>query len=228
MRPALLLICTALLCCGTALAEWPHNNPKLTAKKVTIRRVVLLPAHVSFIRVGTRGSEGGLPEADQIAGSFDSAVSHELSARGVEVLAHGAASDEEKYAIADLQARYDSVAVQVRRKPGKVEKGAYTLGDRVAAFQPAASADAIVVLRGFGQTYTTGRKVMAAATWNVFGIKGVFRGELALIDSRTGEVLSFVRFQRQQNMAEKAEERIAEAVRLALHDVPLPLPPPKK
>ncbi len=58
--------------------------------------------------------------------------------------------------------------------------------------------------------------------------KGMFRGELALIDSRTGEVLSFVRFQRQQNMTEKAEERIAEGVRLALHDVPLPLPPPKK
>jgi hypothetical protein len=50
--------------------EWPRINAKLAAKQVTIRKAVVLPAQVTFVKVGTRGAEGGFPESDQIARSF--------------------------------------------------------------------------------------------------------------------------------------------------------------
>ena len=106
-------------------------------------------------------------------------------------------------------------------------KGGFTLGDRVAKFEPGSTADALAFIRGTGQTLTTGRKVVALATWNPFAVAGTIRGEVAFVDSKTGEVLAFIRFSRLGNMTKKTDERLADSLRQALHDLPLPLRPPK-
>lgn len=217
-----------LVWCSLAWAEWPHINGELKDKHVAIRKVVVLPAQVEFDRVGTRGSEGGIPEANWIAAAFRAAVAKELAARGVEVepnpLAE-ASDDSARYAVADLQTRFDNVVVQVRKKPGHVEKGRYTMGDGVAQFEPALGADAIVFLRGAGRILTPGRKAVAAATWG--GMWDTFHGELTFVNARTGEVLAFLRFSRARDMTQKTDERFAENVRYALRELPLPLPAPK-
>jgi hypothetical protein len=233
MKRALWLSLAAMVltaCAHDVRAEWPHVNEKLTSREVTIRKAVLLPAQVSFNKVGARGSEGGIPEADQIGASLYSAVSKELSLRGIEVLPNPleqAKDDAAKYAIADLQARYDNVAVQVRRKPGRVAKGRFTLSDRVAKFEPGAAADTLVFIRGAGLMFTPGRKAIALATWGWAGLVSQFRGEVAFVDAKTGEVLAFIRFSRSRDMTRKADERFRQGLREVLHDVPLPLPPPK-
>src|SRR5205807_1532161 len=115
------LLCSA--CAPLARAEWPHLNQKLTAKQVTIRNVVVLPAQVVFDKTGTRGSEGGISEAGQIAETFYAEFCKELGVRGVVVLPNPQAQakdDTARYAVADVQAKYDNVAVQLRRKPGRV------------------------------------------------------------------------------------------------------------
>jgi hypothetical protein len=87
-------------------------------------------------------------------------VAAELAQRGVEVLPDplsNARDDAARYAVADLQARFDNVAVQVRKKPTHVDKGAFTLGDRVAKFEPGAPADVLVFLRASCRSRDAGR-----------------------------------------------------------------------
>ena len=228
MKSALSLTCALLACGCAAHAQWQHVNKKLTSRQIAIRKVVLLPAQVSLNRIGTRGAEGGIAEGDQIAASFYAAVSKELSSRGVKVLPNPlgqAADDTAKYAVADLQIRYDSVAVQLRRKPGRVEKGAFTLGDRVAKFEPGGAADALVFIRGYGQVFTPGRKALAVMIGSPLSFIEQFHGEVTLADSKTGEVLAFVRFVLLRNMTANTDPRLSRTLRLTLHDVPLPLPP---
>ena len=231
MKSALHFAFAVLLCNPIARADWPHVNKKLTSKQITIRKVVLLPAQVSFNRIGTRGSEGGIPEGDRIAGSFYSAVSKELSSRGVEVLPNPldqAKDDVAEYAIADLQGKYDNVAVQLRRKPGRVAEGRFTLGDRAAKFEPGAAADALVLIRGSGRIFTPGRKALALAVGGPLSVIEQFRGEVTFVDPKTGEVLMFVRFLLLRDMTAKTDERLAQTLRAVLHDVPLPVPPSKR
>ena len=207
-------------------------NAKLASKQVTIHKAVLLPALVEFEKISVKGPEGGVSKGEQIAGSFYSVVSKELSARGVEVfpsLADLTKDDATRYAVADLQARYDSVAVQLRKKPDLIIKGRLTLGDRVEKFELAADggADALVFVRGAGLVQTTARKAVSAVTFNWFGVVREFHGELAFVDAKTGEVLAFVRFNTVRDAARNSEVRLAHVLRGAMHDVPLPSPPPK-
>ena len=196
MKRTLWLLLAALLwitCARDARSEWPRVNKKLEAKSVIIRKAVLLPALVAFRKVGVRGTEGGLPQGEQLGESFYSAVSRELVLRGIEVLPNPlerAKDDAARYAIADLQARYDNIRVQMRKKPGGVEKGQVTLDDRVAKFEPGAAADILVFIRGTGTALTPGRKAVGFAAWNWvgFGMLSQFHGEVTFVDSKTGEV----------------------------------------
>ena len=234
MRSALWFSCAALLCNCTARAEWPNVNyvcvakvnKKLTAKQVAIHKVMLLPAGLAFNKIGTRGPEGGTPEGDRLASSFQSALAKELSSRGVEVLPIPpvqADDDVARYALADLQAKYNNVDVQLQKKPGRVRNGQITLGDLVAKFEPGASADALVFIRGSAQVPTAGRKAVGVAVglgvgiWS--GIAAEFSGEIAFVDSKTGEVLAFIEFQREANMTEQTDERFAESLSEALQKV---------
>jgi hypothetical protein len=233
MRPVAWYILATFLCAGNAFAAWPRLNDKLTAKdgKLTIRKVVILPAQVTFEKVGAKGSESSLPEGEQMAANFYSAVSKELAARGLAVLPNPMAEakdDAARYAIADLQAKYDNIAVQLRRKSKRVKKGGFTLGDRVATFEPGAAADTLVFIRGTGVTFTKGRQAIGLATWNVFSVLAHFTGELAFVDARTGEVLAFVWFVSDPHISEKSQLHLANDLRNAIEPIPLPLPPPKR
>jgi hypothetical protein len=233
MKRALWCGIAAAMCIGGARAQWIELNPKLKAKvnPTVIRKVVILPAMVSFQKVGAKGSEGELPEAGQLGKDFYAAVSKELVTRGVEVLPNPAAQakdDAARYAIADLQAKFDDVAVQIRRKRSRVEKGRYTLGDRVSAFEPGAASDTLVFIRGGGSRHTRGRTAIAIATRGIGGLlEQQFVGEITFVDARTGEVLAFAPFDRLKDMTTKSEERFAQSVREALWSLPLPLRPPK-
>jgi hypothetical protein len=187
---------------GPAQAQWPYINAKLTTKQVTIRKAVVLPAVVDYHTVSLTGVKGGTEKIDPIANSLHAAVSKELSLRGVEAFPNPletAKTDAERYAIPDLQTRYDSVRLQLRKKPRWVERGKITLDDRVARFAPALGSDALVFIRGRGQNR------LPVATFSL----AAFTIEVSLVDARTGEVLAFVGFGLVRDVTHNAGDRLA-------------------
>lgn len=216
---------------GRADADPPRVNAKLKQKLITIHAVVLLPPEVEFNKLGAKGFEGETPQAHQIKAILYSVIARELEVRGVHVLTTSLDQTEDdaaKYTLADLRNRYETIAVQVRKKPDGVKKGRFTLGDRVAAFEPGASSDALVFIRASGFSTTTTRKAIAFATLNIATMQPQFHGELAFVDAKTGELLVFTRFALYRDATEKTETRLANQVRGALHNVPFPQPPPKR
>jgi hypothetical protein len=110
-----------IACTSDARAQWSHVNGKLRNKSVPIRKALVLPAQVTFVRQGAKGSEDMALEAGQVGASFLAAVSRELAVRGVEVLPNGEAKDDAtRYALSDLQAarRSHQVGVHALRPSG--------------------------------------------------------------------------------------------------------------
>jgi hypothetical protein len=169
-----------------------------------------------------KGAEGMPAEADQLAAGLYSALAKELAARGVEVLPNpitAATTDEARYAVADLQAKYDNVRAQLRKKPIRVDQGHLTLGDGVAAFKPGSGADAFVMVRGFAVKATSARQ---AALLIGFGAASGFAGDIAFVDARTGDVLAWTRITRNADVSQDADQRLARSARDALRDIPFP------
>jgi hypothetical protein len=195
--------------------------------KVAIRTAIVLPARIELVKVGVHGSES-MPEAsEKLSSTLYQLVSAELAARGVQLLpnpADPAPPDAVKYAIADLQAKYDNVGVQLRKNLDAIDKGKYSLGDRVATFEPARTADAIVFIRARGKNLS---KVFWATGPLFATLSGSFQTDIGLVDSHSGEVLAFLRTVLFKDPTAKTEDRFQPLIREALREVPFPTPTPK-
>jgi hypothetical protein len=218
----LALFCTASVAAGRIYFYRAHLHPKLLKQQTVIHKVVILPPLLSFVEVGMKGVDSMTPESEQLTEKLSSILESELTARGVES-SRAPAGDEQKFAIADLQAKFDSVRVQVLRKPNRVDQGRITLGDGISAFAPAKGVDAIAMVRGTAVKATRAKQVAVALG---MGALSGFQGEIALIDARTGELLAWTRVMRSGDVSRKSRESVADSVRNALHDVPLPIPMP--
>jgi hypothetical protein len=213
-----------LICAVGAVAARVHVDPKLQASRVAIGKVVLLPPEIQFTRIGVKGPESNSTESDQLAGSLYAVVASELTARGVTVLPNpmaAAATDEAKYAVAKLQSEYDSLRIQLDRKPRRVDDGHITLGDGVSTFEPARGADALVLVRG---TATQATKAKTAAILIGFGALSGFEGDIGFVDARTGDVLAWTRINRWRDVSNDPNDRLLHCTREALRGVPLPVP----
>jgi len=224
MRRAIWFACAALVCgafARDARAQWPRINPKLKTGQIAIHAVLVLPAQVEYQIASLKDVHAGTQQADKVSASLYSAVCKELSLRGVSILknaAEDAKTDAERYAMADLQSRYDTVAIQMRRKPGLVDRGNITLDDRVARFAAGAGSDALVFMRANG----VNRRPFGSLKY------GSGLVEVTFVDAKSGEVLALIRFSLMRDLTINTDERLTRGFREALHDVPLPLPPPKK
>src|SRR5580658_3660853 len=68
-------------------AEWPVISPDLKAGRVTLHKVLVLPAQIDYKVIGFKGvKERTEEEGERIAAKLYAVVSAELSARGVTVL----------------------------------------------------------------------------------------------------------------------------------------------
>ena len=106
----------------------------------------------------------------------------------------------------------------MRKNPGLVEHGRITLDDRVARFAPGVGSGALVFLRGNGSSRGSIGSLSTTP----------FHAEVTFVDGKTGDVLAFVQFGIFQGVAKKTEEQLMHRMGEAMHDVPLPAPPPKK
>jgi len=170
-----------------------YLHPKISGKQTQIRNVVLLPAKVEIVRQSMKGPEGMAAESDLLSTRVSQLTSEALAAKHITVSAGATpatseADTQQKYTVADLQARYDALLPKIAKKRKDVKKGRFSLGDEVLNLNLDKSADAIVFIRGQGQKLTKGK---TAFTLLVGGLPAYLQLTIGVVDAHTGEVLVF-------------------------------------
>jgi len=94
----------------------------------------------------------------------------------------------QKYAIADIQAKFDDLLLKVMKKRKDVKKGRFSMGDEVLNLNLDKSTDAIVFVRGQGQKLTSGKKTFVLL---VGGMPAYLKLMIGIVDAHNGEVLLF-------------------------------------
>jgi hypothetical protein len=169
-------------------------HPKITSKESTIRNVVILPAKVSVVRDSMKGPEGMAAESEDLSARVEKTVAEVLAAqKHVTTLSGPAASSAEgdaqqKYTVADIQAKFDDLLPKVMKKRSDVKKGRFTMGDEVLNLNLDKSADAIIFIRGQGQKLTSGKKTFVIL---VGGMPAYLKLMIGIVDARNGEVLLY-------------------------------------
>jgi hypothetical protein len=180
---------------SASLARAQFANPDFKSGKVVVHKVLILPPHVNVTKSGMKGNESLIPESRTIEGALPGIIAEAMQAKGCSVLDNLFAPEaleknqDLKFAVADIQDRFDALHKHISEKPKDVRKGRFTMGDEVANFNPGAAADALVFVRASGVVNTGGKKVLGA-------IAGVNEADyilvdIAIVDSQSGAVLYY-------------------------------------
>lgn len=187
------ILITAVIVCLSTVVWAQFEHPDLKSGKLTIKNVIILPPSVKITKNGVKSNEEMIEESHQIEDALPPLIGAVLQERQCMVddkpLAPSAlAGDPDlKYAVADLQKRFDEIFPQLLKKPKDVRKGRFTLGDEVAKLNPGGSVDALVFVRGFGSV-TTGGKFLLSAVAGYAQYSGTTY-YITLVDARNGSVL---------------------------------------
>jgi len=174
-------------------AQFEH--PDLKSGKAVVRTAVILPPNVNIVKSGVKANEALIEESHQIENALAPLITSVLQERQCTVNDKTFASDaleqdsDLKYAVADLQKRFDELFPQMQKKPKDVRKGRFTLGDEVARLNPRGAIDALVFVRGSGQV-NTGGKVFLSALAGVSAYSGTIY-YITVVDARNGAVLYY-------------------------------------
>jgi hypothetical protein len=184
----------ALAAIGSVMAA-DFVHPRLKQKEMMIQSVVMLPPVVDMTQSGVKGSQGMGKEAEQAITDFSSGVSSALVDRGIKVetpfteQALGG-NDELRYAVADVQKRFDEIANQLYAKHKDVRKGRFSLGDSVAVLNTSGTADALVIVRAVGQKQTRAKAFMTGGLLgSALAGSAVFQSRVAFVDAKNGDIL---------------------------------------
>src|SRR5438132_736773 len=106
-------------------------HPKIS-KESTIHKVVILPAKVSVVRDSMKGPEGMSAESEELSARVEQAVAEVLLQKHVTALSAPASSSAEagaqqKYTVADIQAKFDDLLPKVMKKRSDVKKGRFSM-----------------------------------------------------------------------------------------------------
>lgn len=170
-------------------------HPKIKSKETTIRRVVVLPARVNVVRDSMKGPEGMAAESEQISGRVEAMIAEVLSKKkNVATVtvkaesAEGEGDSQQKYNVADFQAKFDDLLPKIMKKRSDVKKGRFTMGDEVLNLNLDKDTDAVVFIRGQGKKLTSGKtafRVLVGGTPAFLGL------QIGIVDARNGEVLLY-------------------------------------
>jgi hypothetical protein len=168
-----------------------YVHPKIKSKEKTVRTAAVLPARVEFQKSGLKGAEGMIRESDVVAEGLTKAVINALSRRGVTAQAapavSPAADSEQRYGVADLQSRFDTLLPQLLRSSKDVTKGRFSLGDEVGG-TAIESADALVFIRAQGIQQTKARAFVFGGLAGMMARTSI-QCQISVVDAKTGEVL---------------------------------------
>lgn len=191
----------ALLVCGSGPA-WSATTIKTVsiANAGPIWNVCILPPEATLARVGMKGGASLTKEsqewAEKLAGAFQHAVT-EAGGKAIGNLSTGdlLRDDDARQSVVRLQRKYDEISVQLRKKPGGVAKGRYTLGDEIALLPCAGHSDSVSFVQAQGVSSTNGRKAFEIVVSPASGLlspKARFDFWIALVDAKSGQVAAFV------------------------------------
>ncbi len=189
-------------------------HPDLTKKTEHIKRISLLPPHIDMFEIGAGGSLEKMEDWSQAARTHTrNAIKEEFAKREHLQLAEfdeQIISSTSRTTYNQTLLLYEVVLNAImthafqnpyyqspRFFPWKARDFAYSLGKEIEAF--ASNADAYLIVRGFDQRSSGGRKALGVGTALVGAALGVAiipqRGEnlftASLIDAHTGDVLWF-------------------------------------
>ncbi len=208
-----------------------YQQPDLRSGKKLVKNILILPPEASLVKSGMKGSEPMVAESQTLETGLTSIVRQTLSDKGCNILPDAfdpaALNDNPdlKYALSDLQTRYDKLQVLLTKKPKDVRTGRFTLGDAVANFSLGAPADGLVFVRAKGVVPTTGLK-----TFVVFTGMGVTYSRVSLdisvVDAQTGEILYFAKPGFSGNFIENPD-KMKESIDRSFSDLRLQYPPKK-
>ena len=181
---------------GSHQVQGQFIHPKIKSKEITIRRIVVLPAKVTVVRDSMKGPEGMAAESDELSLRVEQMVAEVLSKKKqVTTLpppaSSGAAADgdaEQKYNVADFQAKFDALLPNIMKKRSDVKKGRFTMGDEVLNLNLEKEADAVVFIRGSGKKLTGGKTAFRLL---VGGMPAYLQLQIGIVDARNGEVLLY-------------------------------------
>src|ERR1700687_4322412 len=119
---------TGIIVFGVVSPAADFIHPKLKGKEQTIKSVVALPPIVELSKKGVKGREGMGKEAEEAMNTLSTSVSAALSERRLAVDSpfteeNLKRNDELKYAVADVQRKFDEIAKQLYKKHKDVRKG---------------------------------------------------------------------------------------------------------
>jgi hypothetical protein len=194
-RAATLLASFLLLAGMSPLAvNAQYLHPKITSKQTIIHNIVILPAKVTVVRDSMKGPEGMAAESEDLSGRVEKMVAEVLAKdKNVTTLSAPAAPSTEadtqvKYAVTDIQTRFDELLPKVMKKRKDVKQGRFSMGDEVLNLNLDKSADAIVFIRGEGKKLTGGKTAFSLL---VGGVPAYLKLMIGIVDARTGEVLLY-------------------------------------
>jgi hypothetical protein len=217
-----LILVSLFLFVVVAPIQGQYLHPKVTGKQTQIRNVVMLPAKVEVVRQSMKGPEGMAAESDLLSTRVNLLVSEALATKHINVLANqttGTAEGDaqQKYTVADIQARYDALLPKIDKKRKDVKKGRFSLGDEVLNLHLDKNADAIVFIRGQGQKLTKGK---TAFTLLVGGLPAFLQLMIGVVDAHTGEVLVFTNPLTRGDATSASDKGLLKAIENSLKKLP--------
>ena len=195
MQTFMFAIVVLLAVSGSHQVRAQFIHPKIKSKEVTIRRVVVLPAKVNVVRDSMKGPEGMAAESEQLSGRVEAMIAEVLGKKkNVATVtvkaepAEGEGDSQQKYNIADFQAKFDDLLPKIMKKRSDVKKGRFSMGDEVLNLNLDKETDAVVFIRGSGKKLTGGK---TAFTVLVGGTPAFLGLQIGIVDARNGEVLLY-------------------------------------
>jgi hypothetical protein len=133
-------------------------------------------------------------ESDDLSGRVEKMLSEVLAdKKHINTLSTAASEASEgdaqgKYAVADMQTKFDDLLPKIMKKRKDVKKGRFSLGDEILNLNLDKNVDAVIFIRGEGQKLTSGKK---AFVYLVGGMPAYLRLQIGVVDRHSGEVLLY-------------------------------------
>ncbi len=187
-----------------------YVSPKLATGEAAIHSVCVVPGEMQLTKVGMKGKEGMEKESEQWADALQGIVEAHLKAAEVEVVSSAISPDQldtnpdAQQLVLEVQKSYDNVATQLEKHPKDIKKHRFSLGDEVAILPCSAKSDALVFFHAEGDVLTNGKKAFSLLVKTAPEEANL---RLSFVDSKSGDVLTLVRIQREGERFEKNPEK---------------------
>lgn len=190
-----------------------YTQRKVSSGKFPIHSACMMPPQGYLTRFSVKGAEGMTRESEAWAGDLEGLVESHLKADGIAInsatnpLSSGASDDEIHRVISQVQEKFGALSPLMNKKPGKIAKSAYTLGDQVGMLPCSENSDVLVLVQGQGQVLTKGRGTMT------FLIGGPTEDAVLLVtmaDAKTGEIVGLIKIYPGSGFLDSAERAFGE------------------